>query len=170
MNIMNYEIRPARKSELADIYRMGFDTWGRGRTLESYLKTCHSSKKYAGGRWIVLCSDDTPTSSALVHDFPAWGELVIRGIGSMATFPDKRRHGFGTRLLEQLTGFLAEQEDASVIFLYADIGPHFYEKRGFRPLEKRHQHQPGSVIMSWQSPKCSKNIFNEYEKRIPPYF
>lgn len=149
---------------------MGFDTWGGGMPLAKYLAACHSSQKYARGRWYVLCVDGEPVASALVHDFPAWGSHVVRGVGSVATLPDKRRQGLAGTLLEQLTSFLAQTENTSIILLYSDINSNFYAKRGYLALDARHQRYPGSVMMAWFRAGTPKRILDENAERLPPYF
>lgn len=167
---MQNEFRPAHREEMDDIFRMGFDVWGRGKDLESYLRECRSSKKYARGRWYVLAADGALASSALVFDLPAWGDLVVRGIGSMATFPNRRGQGFAGELLERLMSLLSEGENASLIFLHSDIAPGFYEKRGFFQLAAGRQRHSGSVAMAWQKPELPNDILETNCERIPGYF
>jgi len=161
-------IRRAHTSEHDAIYRMGFDTWGDDSGMESYLDVCRSSQKYARGRWFVLCVGAELVSSALVHDFPAWGSQVVRGIGSLATFPHERGKGLGGELLVQLTSFLAEEEGASIVFLYSDIDKRFYEKRGYRPLDVCHQQHAGSVVMAWLRPEVGVHTLYRRGRRSNP--
>lgn len=162
--------RLAQASENEKIYLMGFDTWGDEEGLDSYLNACRSSKKYAQGRWFVLCEKGEPVCSALAHDFPSWGKEVVRGIGSLATIPDERERGFGGELLESLTSFLARVESASVIFLYSDIDTQFYEKRGYRALDQRYQNHTGSTAMAWVRPSAAASLVDANSNKIPQYF
>ena len=149
---------------------MGRDAWGQKQSAQAYLRDCRSSLKYAKGRWFVLTEDDPPVSSALVHDIADWDGLVVRGIGSMATAPGRRRQRFGGSLLKRLIAFLRGEEKAKIILLYADIAPEFYARRGFRALDARQQSRPGSLAMAWTAPGCPAELFETHAGLIPPYF
>ncbi len=164
------EFRRADTAEHEKIFRMGFDVWSDGMPLEAYITACHGSRKYARGRWYVLCVDGEPVSSALVHDFPAWGDHVVRGVGSLATRPDKRKQGLAGGLLDELTSFLARAENASVTFLYSDIDSGFYAKRGYVALDARYQRYPEAVMMVSLGAGVPGRILEENAERLPAYF
>ncbi len=121
---------------------MGFDAWADGKCFESYLAECAASPKYARGRWLVLAAGDQLLSSLIVYNLDA----CAAGLGSIATAPERRRHGHASRLVALAVDAI-EAVGKTRIFLFADIAPEFYEKLGFVALPQRFQRKPGSRCM-----------------------
>ena len=63
------QFRRAQKTELENIFLMGFDVWSDGASISKYLEDCHSSQKYARGEWYVLAQDDKLFSSLILYNF-----------------------------------------------------------------------------------------------------
>jgi predicted N-acetyltransferase YhbS len=139
------QIRPAKPSEMDDIYMMGYDVWSEGKTQANYLNHCRNSPKYQRGRWYVLADDrGQPVSSLITYQLSS--DAI--GIGSIATLPGLRRQGLARRLVEGVLS-LVKRKGAGVVFLFSDIHPGYYEKIGFKPLPEQFQGKKGSVCMAW---------------------
>ena len=155
---------------MAAIYMMGYDAWGDGEAVASYLDRCRRSPKYQKGCWYVLDIDQQPVSSLLVHDFQDWGGLPARGIGSIATNPDNRRKGHGHRIVELAIDALSMEEQVRIFILYSDINPRFYENMGFVVAPQQYQKTSGSTLMLKTLPEFGKALIEENKHRIPSYF
>ena len=113
---------------------MGLDAWGEGSAPDEYLRTCRASSKYAAGTWVVLVEGDAPVASLLLHrDGFGLADGHV-GIGSVATAPAHRRRGFASTLVEGVVDEL-RRGGTRAAWLFADIGPAFYERLGFRRRE-----------------------------------
>lgn len=137
------QVRKALPEEYDDIFRMGFDAWGEGQSLEVYLAGCRQSPKYQRGCWYVLADDEDRICSSLIRYALAPG---VCGIGSIATPPRLRNKGYASELISDALK-LFESEGFKVAFLFSDIESRFYERFGFVVLPKRHQHYKDSVCM-----------------------
>jgi predicted N-acetyltransferase YhbS len=161
---------PARPDEHPAVHAMGHDTWGGGLDLGAFLDLCQASAKYAGGRWFVIRDEGEAVSSLLVHDFESWNGMVVRGVGSLATRPDRRREGWAGCLLEHVFAQLVERERASVVFLYADIAPGYYARRGFQVVDTAPRGADGAVLMVRFTPEVDMAVIEEDSSRLPRYF
>jgi N-acetylglutamate synthase-like GNAT family acetyltransferase len=124
------------------VYRMGYDVWGGGDSLDVYLEWCRASPKYRKGEWFVLEQPDGKVVSALLaHRFPQGA-----GIGSIATDPARRKNGCASQLIEGVLNVIAKR-GVEHVFLYSDIAPKFYERFGFTSLPAEHQYHPPSTCM-----------------------
>jgi predicted N-acetyltransferase YhbS len=137
------QIRNAAPEELDGIYRMGFDAWGEGSPLDTYLESCRKSRKYREGTWYVLVDGKGTICSSLIRYVLSQDTC---GIGSLATPRERRRQGYASRLLTlALARF--ETEGYGNALLFSDIDPEFYRRHGFVGLPPQHQHSPGSLCM-----------------------
>lgn len=141
----NYElkIRGPKAEEFDEIYRMGFDVWADGDTLENYFEGCRNSPKYKKGEWFVLEKSGSLLSSLLVHSF----DDNIYGIGSIATNPDQRKNGYASVLIESVINNLQTNRNSKITYLYSDINPEFYERFGFRRLPSELQKYSTTTCM-----------------------
>jgi N-acetylglutamate synthase-like GNAT family acetyltransferase len=137
------QIRKALPEEYDEIYRMGFDVWGDGETLENYLDGCRSSPKYQQGYWYVLVDDTGTICSSLIRYSISTDTC---GIGSIATPPALRKKGHASMLIVNALK-LFECEGFRKTFLFSDIESKFYEKFGFSALSHQHQNYKKSVCM-----------------------
>ncbi len=142
-------IRHANQLEMENIYLMGVDIWGRGLSREEYLKSCSESSKYKAGTWKVLTDGNALLSSLIIYEL----EHSNFGIGSIATPPKFRQKGFASILIKHVLQELNPL--GSGCFLYADIEPTFYEKFGFKVLDKSLQKYHGSTCMKIQLNKMT---------------
>lgn len=138
------KVREPTASEFDAIYKMGFDVWSDGNTLDEYLYDCRDSVKYRQGRWTVLEKNGILVSSLLIHSF---GNNIF-GIGSIATSPTHRKFGHASKLIEAVLKNLQEQQNAKLIYLYSDINPEFYQRFGFVQLPNEQQQYSTSTCMA----------------------
>ena len=168
--LLKSQYRGALAEELDTIYIMGFDAWAGGHNLEEYLQECRNSLKYKSGRWFVLCIDGIPVSSLLIHTFESWGNLHIRGIGSVATHPEFRKRGYGHQIVHSCIKDLSIKEQTHIFLLYSDIDPGFYESLGFVRLPLHYQRVQGSILMAKMPLHIEISTFEKYIGKIPGYF
>ena len=162
-------IRAASPAELEMVYQMGFDTWAEGRSLDAYLAACRAAPKYAGGTWWV---DEEAggclTSSLLAHEIPLPRGASAVGLGSIATPPELRGRGHGSRLIAEVIR-LREAAGTEVFFLFSDIAPAFYERFGFvvlGPCAKK----PASILMARAEPTRLAGLLADPQFKTPDYF
>ncbi len=167
---MTAEYRRPETHEMDEIYLMGYGAWSDGYPVEEYLAGCRSSKKYQSGRWFVLGHKNSLRAALLVHTFDSWGERIVRGIGSVATQPEFRRLGYGHTIMQSAVNDLVNKENASILFLYSDIGVTFYEQHGFRVMPARYQKAQGSTLMVLMLPEYDAKVVEEFRDQIPRYF
>ncbi len=93
------------------------------------------------------------------------------GIGSLATPKKLRCLGFGSMMITILTEHLLTIEGAKIVFLYSDIGEHFYAKLRYKTLPASLQkHQGNYVCMASCTHGVDITILNEHISWIPKYF
>jgi len=109
-------------SALADEYPLVFDPRFTGETVE-----------------ITEAGEVRAACALLVREFQC-GSLRLRGglIGSVATHPEHRRRGLGTRLLRRAEETLLER-GCRFALLWAD-DPGFYLERGYVPFGREHDY------------------------------
>lgn len=162
-------IRTATPADFDAIYRMGFDTWAEGRSLDAYLAACRAAPKYTRGVWWV--DEDAGgrlTSSLLAHEIPLPSGAPAIGLGSIATPPELRARGHGSRLIAEVIR-RREAKGAEVFFLFSDIAPAFYERFGFvvlGPCPKK----PASILMARADPKRLAGLLADPRFKSPDYF
>lgn len=156
-------VRTAAPEEFDQIYRMGFDAWSNGTSMETYLEQCRTSPKYRKGRWFVLSDGRELLSSLIVYDFG--GEKF--GIGSIATPKEKRKNGHASTLVRAVIESLERDTPGAVTFLYSDIDSKFYGKFGFVALRPEGQRYQTTTCMV-----RSENVerFLADKQGSPPYF
>lgn len=154
-------IRQPRTEEFDEIYKMGFDVWADGSSLENYLEGCRTSPKYRQGEWFVLENNGNLLSSLLVHSFAE----NIYGIGSIATNAKLRKNGYTSILIENVLNKLQKQRNSKITYLYSDINPKFYERFGFKvlPLE----------LQKYKTTACMVRVVDseiDFDKLNPPAY
>jgi predicted acetyltransferase len=151
-------VRKATKSEVDNIYLMGYDVWGDSSNIETYLDSCRNSKKYAHGQWYVLIVDGLPVSSLIVYHNQFKLNDNNYGIGSISTSSEFRKNGYAKALINLMVAQIFISTEARIIFLHSDIGHLFYENLGFQCVSD------GSECM------YKKKSIDVELGRIPSYF
>jgi predicted N-acetyltransferase YhbS len=163
-------LRPAVACDLDAIYLMGYDAWGGGRPIDGYLAGCRANGKYRQGRWFVATdARDVAVSSLLLWDLAVPG-TIARGLGSLATAPEHRRQGHASHLIAAVVADQVARERAEVFFLYADIDPDIYARRGFTALPADLQRHPGSVCMLRYAATPTPALRDAVARHVPRYF
>ncbi|MBV8246229.1 MAG: GNAT family N-acetyltransferase [Candidatus Eremiobacteraeota bacterium] len=62
--------------------------------------------------------------------------LPAVGIGAVFTAPEQRGRGYGSAMLGMVLDF-ARAEGSDLVYLFSDIGPHFYRELGFAEFPSR---------------------------------
>lgn len=136
-------VRKATLDELDAIFRMGYDVWGKG-SEEEYLKECRSSAKYARGEWYILETKKSELASCLIVYLLPRKQI---GLGSLVTSAPLRHQGFAKKLISEVLLKLELENPSSVLFLYSDIDPKFYEQFQFRRVPLMAQRYETTVCM-----------------------
>lgn len=139
----DFKTREPKTEEFDEIYKMGFDVWADGESLESYLDGCRTSPKYRNGEWFVLEKNGSLLSSLLLHSF----ENNIYGVGSIATATNQRKNGYASVLIENVLRNLQTNRNSKITYLYSDINPEFYERFGFKILPQSLQKYKTTTCM-----------------------
>ncbi|OZI11220.1 GNAT family N-acetyltransferase [Bacillaceae bacterium SAS-127] len=161
-------IREATNEDMNEVYMMGYDVWGDAMPSEEYVTICRKSSKYEKGQWYVL--EDTGKkellSSLIVYTLPPSGDLMVKGIGSIATPLQLRQKGYASLLVKQVIMQLEENENCQLVFLYSDIGTEFYKRLQFVEVPASKQRYQESTCMYYSN---GKNV-DITPFHIPEYF
>lgn len=162
------KIREATKEDMIDIYMMGFDVWGDDMPVEEYITMCQDSIKYKKGKWYVLEATDTKEllSSLIVYKLNPSEDLIVKGIGSIATPANSRKNGYAFLLVKETINKLEQEENCNNFFLYSDIGTDFYKRLGFIVLPNESQKYKDSICMYYSK----ENDIDSISFDIPNYF
>ncbi|MFE3577447.1 GNAT family N-acetyltransferase [Lysinibacillus sp. NPDC059133] len=153
---------------MIDIYMMGFDVWGNDMPVEEYITMCQDSSKYKKGKWYVLEATDTKEllSSLIIYKLNPSEDLIVRGIGSIATPANSRKNGYAFLLVKEIMNKLEQEENCNNFFLYSDIGTDFYNRLGFIVLPNESQKYKDSICMYYSK----ENDIDSISFEIPNYF
>ncbi len=162
------KIREAKKEDMIEIYKMGYDVWGNNMPYGEYITMCQDSNKYKKGKWYVLEATDTKqlVSSLIVYDLHLSKAQIVKGIGSIATPSSLRRNGYASLLVKETINKLEQEENCNNFFLYSDIGIEFYKGLGFIALPADRQNYKDSVCMYYSK----ENDIDSIPFDIPDYF
>ncbi|WP_112180470.1 MULTISPECIES: GNAT family N-acetyltransferase [Paraliobacillus] len=162
------KIREATKEDMIDIYMMGYDVWGDNMSSEEYVTMCQDSSKYKKGKWYVLEATDTKEllSSLIVYELNPSEDIIVKGIGSIATPLTFRKKGYASLLVKETINELEQEEDCNNFFLYSDIGADFYKTLGFIELPNEGQKYKDSDCMYYSK----ENAIDSISFEIPDYF
>ncbi|WP_313893610.1 GNAT family N-acetyltransferase [Psychrobacillus sp.] len=162
------KIREATKEDMIEIYKMGFDVWGDYMPVEEYITMCQNSSKYKKGKWYVLEATDTKEllSSLIVHELNPSEDMIVKGIGSIATPVHLRKNGYAFLLVKEIVNKLEQEENCNNFFLYSDIGTEFYKRLGFNVLPNESQKYRDSICMYYSKENDVATISFD----IPSYF
>lgn len=154
-------VRKANQSEFDQIFMMGFDVWADGSESE-YLTACRTSPKYARGNFYVLENENGELLSSLILYKLGPEEF---GIGSIATPPTLRKQGHASKIISDVLKEIEAESPTSVVFLYSDIEPEFYERFNFTRIPQEAQRYKTTTCMV-----RSKNIEKFTDKTATPEY
>ncbi|WGL60665.1 GNAT family N-acetyltransferase [Pigmentibacter sp. JX0631] len=158
IKLSEFEIRIARPEELPEVYEMGFDEWGEGKTLTQHIQACHESIKYPHGiRYVLVNHNKQLVASLMCYEYQLNSNEKIIGIGTVCTKITERKKGYAGLLLNGVTETYIAQKIYSSYVLFSDINPAYYEKFGFIPLPSELQKYPKSVFMI----KCQAEFYSK---------
>lgn len=145
--IDGFIIREAKKTEMDEVYLMGIDVWGQNSSLDEYMNECRGSIKYQKGIWYIIEHNHKLVSSMIIYNLPSFDRLLAVGIGSLATKPDERMHGYSSRLFQSLIEEYQKKLNISAFVLYAEINTKFYERFGFQAISQSLQKYSSATCM-----------------------
>ncbi|MGY3805374.1 GNAT family N-acetyltransferase [Pigmentibacter ruber] len=158
IKLSNAEIRIAKTEELPQVFEMGFDEWGEGKTLPEHIQACYESKKYRKGiRYVLVNQNKQIVSSLMCYEYQLNSGQKIIGIGTVCTKMNERKKGYAGLLLNGVTETYIALNNYSSFVLFSDINPAYYEKFGFHPLPMELQKYSKSVFMI----KCTAEFYSK---------
>ena len=162
------KIREATDKDMKVVYMMGYDVWGDRMLSQEYVTMCQGSSKYKKGKWYVLEETDSKEllSSLIVYELNLSEDLLVRGIGSIATPLHLRQKGYASILIEEVINKLEQNIDCNNFFLYSDIGSDFYRRFNFIEIPSSKQKYKDSICMYYSK----ENDIDSISFDIPDYF
>jgi GNAT superfamily N-acetyltransferase len=128
----------------SDLCSFGYDTWGRGRSLEEFVAAdLIDPDTRRGERWFLRNQEGEKVSVLNVLRF-ARGLI---GLASVATRPSYRGNGFASLLLRAVMELQLIEDPGTRFLLFAEGRPEIYERLGFRSLPDSHQHFRPAIAM-----------------------
>lgn len=162
------KLRKATSKDMKIVYMMGYDVWGNNMSPKEYLVMCQGSSKYKLGQWYVLEETEKKEllCSLIVYELNSSEDVSVKGIGSISTPPHLRQKGYATILVKETMNELEKYNDCTDLFLYSDIGSHFYEKMNFIKITDSKQKYKDSICMYYSK----ENSIDSVSFEIPNYF
>lgn len=158
--------RQAKPEERNLLFQEGYKEWSRNRTFEQYC--IDNGKEDAYGTRYVIEKDGEIVSSAILLNLKDVNGKKAYGIGSVLTPKTHAGKGFATELMKSC--MKAVYDEDTLIFLFSDINPAFYERFGFRILPSELQKSAKSTCMVY----CKEDLWNELlagsTDVLPDYF
>ncbi|WP_053415103.1 N-acetyltransferase [Viridibacillus arvi] len=160
--------REATSLDMKVVYMMGYDVWGGDLTPKEYVTMCNDSSKYKRGKWYVIEETDTKEllSSLIVYELNPSENLIVRGIGSIATPLHLRHNGYASILIKEVINELEKNDNCNNYFLFSDINTDFYKKLNFIELQPSKQKYKDSICMYYSK----ENDIDSINYEIPNYF
>jgi len=135
--------RQAKQEEIDQLFCEGYKVWSKKRTFEQYCTD--NNKEDAYGTRYVIENNGEVVSSLILLNLQSINSKMVYGIGSVLTPPIYKYKGYATALLKNCIQQI--NVDASLVFLYAEIDPAFYETFNFRVLPPNLQKDADSICM-----------------------
>lgn len=158
--------RQAAKEEIPSLFEEGYQEWSKNRTFAQYCLD-NSKDDIIGTRYVIEENGRIVSSAVLLRLKSRLGKDVY-GLGSILTSRRHRGKGYGIELIKKCMNLIPPEN--SILFLYSDINPSYYEKFGFQSLPDELQKYAKSVCMAY----CHESVWNELIQAngddIPGYF
>jgi predicted acetyltransferase len=94
--------------------------------------------------------------------------MEVYGLGSILTSKIHRGNGYSFELIKRCINLIPSNN--TIIFLYSDLNPIFYEKLGFRILSNKLQKYDSSVCMAYCKNDIWDRLLSTKVDVIPNYF
>ncbi|QHQ63490.1 GNAT family N-acetyltransferase [Anaerocolumna sedimenticola] len=159
-------IRQAKLSEREELFREAYKEWSKNRTFEQY-KADNSKEDEFGVRYVIE-EDGKIVSSLIMLNLKELFGYKVYGFGSVLTPLEFAGKGYATSLLNDCMGKIDREN--SIIFLYSEINPVFYERLGFKILPSYLQKDKKAVCMALCKDIIWLKLQNTSINRIPDYF
>ncbi len=111
-------IREAKEVDMEVVYMMGYDVWGENISSQDYIAMCNESSKYKRGIWYALEESNTKNllCSLIVYKLNPSENMIVRGIGSIATPKPLRNRGYASFLIKEVINQLERNDQCDLIF------------------------------------------------------
>ena len=117
--------------------------------LDEFLEESWSLSKNVRGCWFVVRQRGHAVSPILDHDLYAWNGAVVRGVGSLATRPERRCAEWAARILEQVLQLLMSKGSAACVSFQTRTDSIFMVRFASK-LEIRHGTQNADRLPSYR--------------------
>jgi len=158
--------RQAKQEEIGQLLREGYEVWSKNRTFELYCSANCKEDAY-GTRYVIEDNGEIVSSLILLTLINIESKLVY-GIGSVLTPPIFKYKGYATELLKKCIQQI--DIDVSLVFLYSEIDPAFYERFNFRVLPPYLQKDADSFCMVLCDDDSWQVLINSGIELIPDHF
>lgn len=158
--------RETHKEEIPLLFQEGYQEWSKNRTFEQYC--LDNSKDDAIGTRYVIEKNGEIVSSVVLIRLENINGMEVYGLGSILTSKLHRGNGYSIELIKKCINLIHSYN--TIIFLYSDINPLFYEKLGFRILSDTLQKYASSVCMAYCKDDIWDRLLSTKVDVIPDYF
>lgn len=158
--------RQAAKEERAFLFQEGYKEWSKARTFEQYC--IDNSKDDTIGTRYVIEENSRIVCSSVLMQLQSISGLAVYGLGSILTSQNHRGKGYGSELIKRCINLVPDAN--TIIFLYSDIHPSYYEKLGFQSLPAKLQKYEKSICMAYCQEPVWSALANANAADVPDYF
>jgi len=158
--------RQAKQEEIDQLFREGYKVWSKNRTFEQYCSDNRKEDAY-GTRYVIEDNGEI-VSSLILLTLKSIDSKLVYGIGSVLTPIIYKYKGYATELLKNCIQQM--HVDASLVFLYSEIDPAFYERFNFRVLPAYLQKDADSICMVLCDDDSWQVLINSGIELIPDHF
>lgn len=138
-------VRVAMPQDEEELLLFGYDSWGESRSQSEFLESALVERNHRRGtRYLLQDLDGGLLSKLGVLRFAP----RVVGFYSIATRPDIRGRGHGSRLVRAVMELLRLEEPEMRFLLFSEVDPGMYERLGFRVLPESLQRFRPSLAMA----------------------
>lgn len=139
-----FAFRKAAPSDISELLSFGYDAWGEGESMSSFIDSYEKDKNHLKGQRYLL---ETLSGEILANLNTLILSKNVIGIASVATKPAVRRKGHAALLLNAVMELLKIENPNYTFLLFSEVSPSYYERLGFKPLPTSHQKFLPSLAM-----------------------
>ena len=159
-------IREAKVKEREQLFREAYKLWSKNRTFTQYCEE-NSKEDFYGTRYIIEAEGEI-VSSLILLKLKEQYDCKVYGFGSVLTPSLHTGKGYASRLLKYCLEEIIEEN--SIVFLYSEINPSFYERFKFRILPPHLQKDKKAVCMVLCTDSIWDKIMEGSKACLPDYF